>query len=134
VVGGFDPLDLLFSVYMIVKQLNEGKPRLENEYTRGVQWEGNQKAQRLINDVFDVVDGKWRGLGVIPKSTLALKQPYADYDAIRKHGNQLRRRLHGQHGGNLPRLGQNRQRPKQIVKNSFACPFLALRLKVKSKG
>ena len=77
VVAGFEPLDLLFSVYMIVKQLSEGKPRLENEYSRGVQWEGNLKAQRLISQVFDVVDGKWRGLGVIPKSTLALKEPYA---------------------------------------------------------
>ncbi len=89
VVAGFEPLDLLFSVYMIVKQLSEGKPRLENEYSRGVQWEGNIKAQKLMSDAFDVVDGKWRGLGVIPKSTLALKEPYATYDALNKYGVKL---------------------------------------------
>jgi hydrogenase expression/formation protein HypD len=89
VVAGFEPLDLLFSVYMIVKQLSDGKPQLENEYTRGVRWEGNVKAQRLISQVFDVVDGKWRGLGTIPKSTLALKSDYAGYDALQKHGVQL---------------------------------------------
>jgi hydrogenase expression/formation protein HypD len=89
VVAGFEPLDLLFSVYMIVKQLSEGKPRLENEYSRGVRWEGNIKAQGLINQVFDVVDGKWRGLGVIPKSTLALKELYVNYDALRKYGVKL---------------------------------------------
>jgi hydrogenase expression/formation protein HypD len=89
VVAGFEPLDLLFAVYMIVKQLSLGKPRLENEYTRGVQWEGNQKAQKLINDVFDVIDGKWRGLGTIPASTLTLKQAYESYDALRKYGIRL---------------------------------------------
>lgn len=89
VVAGFEPLDLLFAVYMIVKQFSEGKPRLENEYTRGVQWEGNQKAQRLINDVFTVIDGKWRGLGTIPASTLSLKPEYADYDALRKYNVRL---------------------------------------------
>jgi hydrogenase expression/formation protein HypD len=89
VVAGFEPLDLLFSVYMIVKQLSEGKPRLENEYSRGVNWSGNVKAQRLINEAFEVVDGKWRGLGVIPKSTLTLKNTYASYDALKKHNIQL---------------------------------------------
>ena len=71
VVAGFEPLDLLFAVYMIVKQLSEKKPRLENEYSRAVQWLGNVKAQKLINEVFTVVDGKWRGLGTIPASTLS---------------------------------------------------------------
>jgi hydrogenase expression/formation protein HypD len=98
VVAGFEPLDLLFSVYMILKQLSEAKPRLENEYSRGVHWEGNVKAQRLISDVFDVVDGKWRGLGVIPKSTLALKQPYMGYDAISKHGIKVEDGIDSQPG------------------------------------
>jgi hydrogenase expression/formation protein HypD len=89
VVAGFEPLDLLFAVYMIVKQLAEGKPRLENEYSRGVSWEGNAKAQRLISDVFDVVDGKWRGLGTIAGSTLALKPQYVAYDAVRKYRIKL---------------------------------------------
>jgi hydrogenase expression/formation protein HypD len=85
VVAGFEPLDVLFAVYMIIKQLNENKPRLENEYTRAVRWEGNAKAQRLIQEVFDVKDGRWRGLGTIPSSKLTLKKQYAAYDARLKY-------------------------------------------------
>jgi hydrogenase expression/formation protein HypD len=89
VVAGFEPLDLLFSVYMIIKQLSEGKPIIENEYSRGVQWEGNVKARQLISEVFSVVDGKWRGLGVIPQSTLTLKNRYVFYDALQRHDVKL---------------------------------------------
>jgi hydrogenase expression/formation protein HypD len=98
VVAGFEPLDLLFAVFMIVKQLSEGKPRLENEYQRGVQWEGNVRAQHLIDDVFSVVDGKWRGLGTIPLSTLALKTPYQKYDALLRHDVQLQDGVDSQPG------------------------------------
>jgi hydrogenase expression/formation protein HypD len=85
VVAGFEPLDVLFAVYMIIKQLSENRPTLENEYTRAVRWEGNTKAQELIREVFDVKDGKWRGLGIIPSSKLALREQYAAYDAELKH-------------------------------------------------
>lgn len=85
VVAGFEPLDLLFATYMIIKQLHQNKPSLENEYTRAVQHEGNQRAQQLIANVFDTVDGKWRGLGTIPKSKLQLKQLYSNYDARTKY-------------------------------------------------
>ncbi len=98
VVAGFEPLDVLFAVYMIVKQLSEGKPRLENEYSRAVNWEGNIKAQRLISEVFSVVDGKWRGLGTIPDSTLALKEQYVKYDAIRKYNVKLQDGIDSQPG------------------------------------
>jgi hydrogenase expression/formation protein HypD len=86
VVVGFEPLDVLFSVYMILKQLREGKPQLENEYTRAVQWKGNTKAQELMQKVFDVVDGNWRGLGTIPSSKFMLDEEYVAYDAHLKHG------------------------------------------------
>jgi hydrogenase expression/formation protein HypD len=89
VVAGFEPLDLLFSIYMIVKQLSEGKPKLENEYSRGVNWNGNLKAQALINNAFRVVDGKWRGVGTISASTLTLKEPYIAYDALKKYNLKL---------------------------------------------
>jgi hydrogenase expression/formation protein HypD len=85
VVAGFEPLDVLFAVYMILKQLHERKPVLENEYMRAVQWEGNTKAQRRISEVFDVKDGKWRGLGTIPASKLVLKKQYVAYDALLKY-------------------------------------------------
>jgi hydrogenase expression/formation protein HypD len=86
VVAGFEPLDILFAVYMILKQLSESKPRLENEYVRAVHWEGNVKAQELLRKVFDVEDGKWRGLGSIPSSKNKLRKEYAAYDAHLKYG------------------------------------------------
>jgi hydrogenase expression/formation protein HypD len=98
VVAGFEPLDLLFSIYMILKQLDEQKPRLENEYSRGVNRNGNLKAQRLINDAFRIVDGKWRGLGTIPVSTLALKEPYVQYDALQKYSVKLEDGIDSQPG------------------------------------
>ena len=96
VVAGFEPLDVLFGVYMILKQLREGKPRLENEYTRAVRWEGNTKAQELMQRVFDVVDGGWRGLGTIPSSKFTLNEEYVVYDARLKHDVKV------EHGVDIP--------------------------------
>ena len=86
VVAGFEPLDILFCVYMILKQLSESKPRLENEYVRAVSSEGNVKAQELMRKVFEVVDGNWRGLGIIPSSTFKLHEEYDGFDARLKYG------------------------------------------------
>ena len=86
VVAGFEPLDLLFGIYMIIRQLVQGRPILQNEYVRAVQWEGNVKAQEMMREVFVVEDGKWRGLGTISSSKLALRKEYANYDACLKHG------------------------------------------------
>jgi hydrogenase expression/formation protein HypD len=81
VVVGFEPLDVLMGVYLILKQIREGEPRLENEYTRAVTYEGNVKAQEAISRVFDTVDGAWRGLGTIPASALKLKEEFFAHDA-----------------------------------------------------
>jgi hydrogenase expression/formation protein HypD len=86
VVAGFEPLDILFAVYMILKQLDAHKPRLENEYSRVVAWEGNVKAQKLMSEVFDVVGGSWRGLGKIASSKFGLKPQYVIYDAETRYG------------------------------------------------
>ena len=86
VVAGFEPLDVLFGVYMILKQLNEGKPRLENEYVRAVRSEGNVKALELMKEVFEVVDGKWRGLGTFSSSAFRLREEYKGFDAYLKYG------------------------------------------------
>jgi hydrogenase expression/formation protein HypD len=85
VVAGFEPLDVLFSIYMIVKQKKEGKPCLENEYTRAVHWEGNVKAQEAMREVFDVADGNWRGLGEIPSSKFIFNRAYEASDALLKY-------------------------------------------------
>jgi len=81
VVAGFEPLDVLMGVYMILKQIKDGEPRLENEYTRAVSYEGNIKAQDAVARVFDTVDGAWRGLGTIPGSALKLKEEFSAHDA-----------------------------------------------------
>jgi len=90
VVSGFEPLDLLMSVYMLCKQIKEGRAEVENEYTRLVRPEGNPKAMKLIEDTFTPVDRHWRGFPVVPKSALALKPEFADHDATKIHEDILK--------------------------------------------
>ncbi len=90
VISGFEPLDLLMSVYMLCKQIKEGRAEVENEYTRLVRPEGNPKAMKLIEDTFIPVDRHWRGFPVVPKSALALKPEFADHDATKVHEDILK--------------------------------------------
>jgi hydrogenase expression/formation protein HypD len=85
VTAGFEPLDVLFAVDMLLQQVRKGVAKLENEYKRVVTWEGNVKAQKLMEQAFDVVDGRWRGLGRLPCSSLALKKEFEAYDARKKY-------------------------------------------------
>jgi hydrogenase expression/formation protein HypD len=98
VVAGFEPLDVLFAIYMIVNQIKEGKPQLENEYVRAVHREGNVKAQEVMRKVFDISDGNWRGLGEIPSSRLMLSHDYEAFDALLKYKIQVERGVDAQHG------------------------------------
>jgi hydrogenase expression/formation protein HypD len=86
VVTGFEPLDILQGILMVVQQLESGRAEVENQYVRSVRREGNQPAQKLIREVFRVIPRKWRGLGEIPHSGLGLSEGYADFDAERKFG------------------------------------------------
>jgi hydrogenase expression/formation protein HypD len=81
VVTGFEPLDVLQGIYMTVRQLEEGRSEVENQYTRAVRREGNVPAQNLLREVFRVSDRAWRGIGEIPLSGYALRDEYAEYDA-----------------------------------------------------
>ncbi len=90
VIAGFEPLDVLFAIYMILKQIRAGVARLENEYTRAVRAEGNKRAQQIMMQVFDTVDGEWRGLGKLPSSALKLKREYLGYDAREKFGIKIK--------------------------------------------
>lgn len=81
VVTGFEPLDVLDGIRRTLIQLEEGRAELENGYPRAVQAAGNLPAQRMLGDVFQVVDRKWRGIGMIPRSGWALSDAYADVDA-----------------------------------------------------
>jgi hydrogenase expression/formation protein HypD len=83
VVGGFEPVDLLESVSMLVAQLEQGRWTVENQYVRSVTREGNPAAQRLMQAVFEVSDRKWRGIGCIPMSGFRLREEFAAYDAER---------------------------------------------------
>jgi hydrogenase expression/formation protein HypD len=83
VVTGFEPLDLLEGVYRTVQQLEPGRSEVENQYGRAVRREGNPRSKQLIDDVFEVCDRKWRGVGLIPKSGFKLRYEYRDHDAER---------------------------------------------------
>lgn len=85
VIAGFEPLDVMLSALMVIRQLNEGRAEVENQYTRVVTRDGNAKAQSIVNDVFELRDTfEWRGLGFVPDSALKLRDSYADFDAERR--------------------------------------------------
>ena len=86
VVTGFEPLDIIQGIYMCVRQLEEGRTEVENQYSRSVKKEGNLPAQKLIREVFRVVPRKWRGIGEIPQSGLGLQEKYAAFDAEARFG------------------------------------------------
>ena len=84
VVTGFEPLDLLQGILMTVQQLEGGRAQVENQYTRAVRREGNVAAQKLIAQVFEVTDRKWRGIGEIPRSGYRLRDEFAAFDAEKR--------------------------------------------------
>ena len=82
VIAGFEPLDVLQSILMLIRQLNDGRAEVENQYLRAVTRDGNLKAQELVTDVFELRRAfEWRGLGEVPYSALRIKQAYAAHDA-----------------------------------------------------
>src|SRR5690606_2474435 len=81
VVTGFEPLDILEGVRRTVRQLERGEHTVDNAYPRAVRDEGNPAARAMLDDVFEVADRAWRGIGVIPDSGWRLSARYRDYDA-----------------------------------------------------
>jgi len=81
VVGGFEPVDLLEAISMLVAQLEAGRVEVENQYVRSVSLRGNELAQKIVGEVFEVCDQKWRGIGEIPASGLRLRREFAAHDA-----------------------------------------------------
>ena len=86
VVTGFEPLDILQGLYLCLKQLEEGRAGVENQYARSVRREGNPGAQKILREVFAITARKWRGLGEIPLSGLTLAPDYEAFDAERRFG------------------------------------------------
>jgi len=81
VVAGFEPSDILQAILMLVEQIENKTPGLENAYRRAVSFEGNEKAVRIMNDVFEPADVVWRGIGVIPGSGLKIRDEFSAFDA-----------------------------------------------------
>ena len=84
VVTGFEPLDILEGMLLAVRQLEEGRHEVENQYVRAVRRDGNQPAQDLVSRVFELVDRSWRGIGPIPRSGLGIREEFAEFDAERR--------------------------------------------------
>ncbi|MCS7287164.1 MAG: hydrogenase formation protein HypD [Anaerolineae bacterium] len=88
VVTGFEPLDLLQGIYMVLRALEEGRWGVENQYVRSVRREGNLQAQRLMGEVFQICDRQWRGIGLVRGGGLCLKPEFSEFDAERRFGLQ----------------------------------------------
>ena len=87
VIAGFEPLDVMQAILMLVRQLNEGRAEVENEFTRAVTRDGNPKAKALIAEVFELRQTfEWRGLGEVPYSALAINEKYRSFDAEARYG------------------------------------------------
>jgi hydrogenase expression/formation protein HypD len=84
VVTGFEPLDVLQGILMVLRQLEESKAQVENQYSRIVKEKGNPEAQKMIHKVFEIKNQIWRGIGEIPESGYQVRPEYADFDAKRK--------------------------------------------------
>ncbi len=83
VVSGFEPLDILLCIDMLVAQIESGKPRVQIAYRRGVTPEGNQRALEILDEVFEPCEANWRGIGIVPQSGLRLRKKYQHRDAER---------------------------------------------------
>ncbi len=81
VVTGFEPVDIMEGILLAVQQLEEGRFVVENQYSRSVKKEGNAAAKKILDEVYDIIDRTWRGIGVIPRSGFKLKNKYERYDA-----------------------------------------------------
>jgi len=85
VIAGFEPLDVMQAILQLLRQANEGRAEVENEYSRAVTPEGNQKAQALVDEVFDIRSSfDWRGLGAVPDSALKIRDEYSSFDAEKR--------------------------------------------------
>ncbi|MBF0304036.1 MAG: hydrogenase formation protein HypD [Alphaproteobacteria bacterium] len=85
VIAGFEPLDVMQAILMLVRQVNQGRHEVENEFSRAVTRDGNHKAQALVAEIFELRRSfEWRGLGVVPYSALRIKNEWAEFDAERR--------------------------------------------------
>jgi len=121
VIAGFEPLDVLQSILMLVRQINDGRAEVENQYTRAVTPGGNRKAQDIVADVFTLRDSfEWRGLGSIPRSALAIADKYAQFDAERRF-ELCYQAAEGTRGCECPAVLRGAKRPIDCKLFATAC-------------
>jgi len=84
VITGFEPVDILEGVWMLLKQIEDNKPEVAIQYSRGVRPEGNTRAMNLLHSVFETADADWRGLGTIPASGLSLQNNFSSFDTMKR--------------------------------------------------
>jgi len=84
VIAGFEPIDVLIAVAMIIRQVNDGRGRVQNEYTRSARSSGNVKAKEVMAKAFNIRDSEWRGIGTIKESAFGLRDELSRYDAFKK--------------------------------------------------
>ncbi len=90
VISGFEPLDILLCIERLVEQIEKGKPEVEIAYPRGVKPQGNEKARQLMDDVFEIGEASWRGIGTVPKSGLRIRGRYEQFDADKAFSVRLK--------------------------------------------
>lgn len=89
VITGFEPVDILQAILVLLEQIETGRPKLVNAYRRAVTFAGNPKALNIMQDVFETVDADWRGIGTIPKSGLKIRRKFSAFDAQKVFGLKL---------------------------------------------
>ena len=90
VVSGFEPVDILQAIVMLVEMIETRRPGLDNGYTRAVTFDGNTKAQGMLSEIFESADVCWRGIGMIPQSGLKIREPFSVHDAQKVFDIQVR--------------------------------------------
>ena len=90
VVTGFEPLDIMQGIYMCIKQLEENRHEVENQYIRSVKQEGNLSAKQIISEIFQIIPRKWRGIGEINQSGFSLSEKYKNFDAEKKFNIKIK--------------------------------------------
>jgi|YelNatPaOPRAMG01_1025707.scaffolds.fasta_scaffold10580_3 hydrogenase expression/formation protein HypD len=86
VISGFEPIDVLISIAGLLRQMANGEHKVEIEYKRAVSWKGNERAMSTMHRVFETVDSAWRGIGIIPRSGLELREEHSAQDAKKEFG------------------------------------------------
>jgi len=121
VIAGFEPLDVLQSILMLVRQLNEGRADIENQYTRAVTPTGNPRAQAAVSEVFELRPSfEWRGLGAIPESALGIAEAYRHYDAEHRF-NMTYQAAAGTRGCECPAVLRGAKKPTDCKLFATSC-------------